>query len=211
MPSSLDYPHNLLAAIRGRSRELPAVVTSDMEAGLSYALSTLDDAAQTLLRLYYQERHSLPEISAILSVPTRELELRQRAALEKLRRTFRWNYIRYGVSGYLKKTKSAQYSKGYYVGFFDGYQRGAEDARLGLPTACDPDSPLDQPIEALNLSHRAYNILHRTGYRYIRDLTTLDELEIYRIRNLGTKTADEVAKKLQAMGISHTNWCHFLL
>lgn len=61
---------------------------------------------------------------------------------------------------------------------------------------------LDRPIEELELSVRAYNCLKRAGINTIDELVHRTELEMFRVRNLGKKSLDEVKHKLGALDLS---------
>ena len=46
--------------------------------------------------------------------------------------------------------------------------------------------------------------------RYISDVAKLSEQKIATMRNLGTKTASEIARWLDEQGISYSAWCRYL-
>ena len=52
------------------------------------------------------------------------------------------------------------------------------------------------PIDALNLSTRSYNGLRRNGVCTIGELVALSEEEIFSMKNLGKKSAEEVFQKI---------------
>ena len=52
------------------------------------------------------------------------------------------------------------------------------------------------PIDALNLSTRSYNCLRRNGVCTIGELVALSEEEIFSMKNLGKKSAEEVFQKI---------------
>lgn len=52
------------------------------------------------------------------------------------------------------------------------------------------------PIDRLNLSTRSYNILRRNGISTIAELALLSEEDIFSIKNLGQKSAQEILNKL---------------
>lgn len=60
---------------------------------------------------------------------------------------------------------------------------------------------LDMPIEELDLSVRAYNCIKRAGISTVRDLTRLTELDMMRVRNLGSKSKGEIEANLRTRGI----------
>ncbi|PAF42695.1 DNA-directed RNA polymerase subunit alpha [Helicobacter sp. 11S03491-1] len=55
-------------------------------------------------------------------------------------------------------------------------------------------------IDTLNLSARCFNCLDRTGIRYIGELVLMSENDLKNIKNMGKKSYDEIAEKLQELG-----------
>ncbi|PAF43979.1 DNA-directed RNA polymerase subunit alpha [Helicobacter sp. 11S02596-1] len=55
-------------------------------------------------------------------------------------------------------------------------------------------------IDALNLSARCFNCLDRTGIRYVGELVLMTENDLKNIKNMGKKSYDEIAEKLQELG-----------
>ncbi len=57
---------------------------------------------------------------------------------------------------------------------------------------------MEEPIEALDLSVRSYNCLKRAGFTTIKSLISSIEgrEDLKRIRNLGSRSADEIMLKL---------------
>ena len=112
---SEGYPYNLLTSVRGqRMLELPPTLTRDVQAGLAYALFTLEETEQNVL---YKKYH----MGITLSSNLQEIELK---ALKKLRHPSRWDYIRYGIVGYTKKKSEEAQRRGYTQGYQDGYVVG---------------------------------------------------------------------------------------
>lgn len=65
-----------------------------------------------------------------------------------------------------------------------------------LPTFVDGSDP----IEELDLSVRAYNVLKREGVSTIDQLCELTQEELYDMRNMGFRTVDDVMARLQMRG-----------
>ena len=210
--SDEEYPKNLLLAVTNRSKHtLPVSFTKDVQAGIWYALSTLEDQEQELLWMRYGEKKSIEEICRHFDAAPEDIPKYERVIFKKLRLPTRWNYIQYGIAGNVKKKGTDKYYKGYTIGYKAGYENGVEDARNTLVKDFPPEVLSEQPIEVLNLSVRAYNCLSRSGCVRIRDALKLSEGEILRIRHLGPKSADEIARALRACGIKFTQWDKFLL
>lgn len=85
-----------------------------------------------------------------------------------------------------------------------GVEESDEDDTLvsifGQPEDQGP-SPLDTPIEELDLTVRSYNCLKRQGVNTIGQLTECSEQDLLNIRNFGAKSIEEVKDKLQGMGL----------
>ena len=106
---------------------------------------------------------------------------------------------------------NAKYEQALYCqGYLAGYQKALMDYHI-LPK--DSHIPVDiatLPIDQLGLSARAVNCLHAAGCRCIADVCGLDLFRIQRMRNLGPKTAAEIAGLIVGYGIHHTAWSQFL-
>ena len=114
------------------------------------------------------------------------------------------------MAGYLRKVAAGEYSKGFTAGYRAGYQDGQKDAALGVQRAYGSDEVLNQPIESLNLSVRAYNCLVAANCKRIGDVVRLSAEEISTMRQLGKVSANEIAQAIKRHGIEHTAWEKYL-
>ena len=202
-----EYPRNLLLAIRGGwEQEEPTELTSDILAGIEYALSTLNEREQLVLCRRYKEQKTLREIGEEIGVKQERSRQIETAALRKLRYPRNMRFITKGVDGYIKERCKVEYERGYQVGYNAGYQQGVDEASNGVSKAGISVTIVSLPIEALDLSVRSFNALRRAGYVTIGDLLKVNEKEIIPIKNLGTKLRQEVAVSLYRYGISQTAW-----
>ena len=55
-------------------------------------------------------------------------------------------------------------------------------------------------IDDLNLSARSFNSLDRAGLKFLGELVLMSEVEVKNIKNLGKKSYDEIAEKLESLG-----------
>lgn len=55
-------------------------------------------------------------------------------------------------------------------------------------------------IDTLNLSARCFNCLDRSGLKYVGELVMMSENELKNIKNMGKKSYDEIAEKLEELG-----------
>ncbi|MCL2587125.1 MAG: DNA-directed RNA polymerase subunit alpha, partial [Firmicutes bacterium] len=60
---------------------------------------------------------------------------------------------------------------------------------------------LSMSIEDLELSPRSSNCLKRASINTIEDLTSKTKTEMMRVRNLGSKSLDEIILKLEQLGL----------
>ena len=60
-------------------------------------------------------------------------------------------------------------------------------------------------IEDIDLSVRGYNCLKRAGINTVADLTKKSESDLAKVKNLGKRSLEEVAAKLQSFGLSLRN------
>ena len=59
---------------------------------------------------------------------------------------------------------------------------------------------LFEPIENLNLRSRSFNALDRAGIRFVGELVLMGKEKISNIKNLGTKSLEEIFDKLEEVG-----------
>jgi DNA-directed RNA polymerase subunit alpha len=70
------------------------------------------------------------------------------------------------------------------------------------PIATAPTSEWDVPVETLNLSVRSFNCLKRAGISKVSELLDMTEDEIFKMRNFGKKSLDEIKQVLEERGLS---------
>ncbi len=61
---------------------------------------------------------------------------------------------------------------------------------------------MEMTIEELDLSVRSYNCLKRAGINTVEELIQRNEEDMMKVRNLGKKSLEEVANKLNELGLS---------
>ena len=88
------------------------------------------------------------------------------------------------------------------LGLFADMDEGV-GLELGDVVAAESSSPdLDLPIEALDLSERPRNCLRRAQVHTVGELVEKTEEELLNITNFGQKSLEEVAAKLDELGLS---------
>lgn len=203
----LTYPQNLLQAVTYNSGlEPPTNYSKDILAGIQYVLSTLNYREQDIIRMRFEEKLTRSKIGESLGISQERVHQIEAKALRSMRTPARWNYLKLGVAGYMRWAKENARGEGYTVGYRKGYKDGNADGRNGIDQLEISEELLNYPLKSLGLSVRAYNCLHRTNCVCVGDVVRMTELQIKRIKNLGVKTAGEIAAALKTKGISNTNW-----
>ena len=206
------YPDNLITAIIDSTKlEPPETLSKEHQAGLNYALFTLEDREREILRLRYEERQTISEIAAEFSISQGRVRQIESKALVRLRYPYRWNYIKLGIAGFMQHRARSEYNRGYSEGHRSGYADGFEDGKRGVARYLGPDQILNQPLEYLNLSVRPHNCLIAKQCKTIGDVARLSADQIRVLRNFGKKSAAEVAQKLCKLGIQKSDWDLFLV
>ena len=119
--------------------------------------------------------------------------------------------MKLGIDGYMRWEKERARGEGYKTGYDQGYKDGYSDCSNGTEQPSISDELLNHPIESLGLSVRAFNCLRRAQCLRVGDVVRLSAEQIDKLRNLGPKSASEIACALGNMGIPNTNWCRYIL
>ncbi|WRE62752.1 DNA-directed RNA polymerase subunit alpha [Helicobacter pylori] len=64
----------------------------------------------------------------------------------------------------------------------------------------DDAKDLSDKIESMNLSARCFNCLDKIGIKYVGELVLMSEEELKGVKNMGKKSYDEIAEKLNDLG-----------
>lgn len=199
----LGFPYmELLNRIPAKGLVLPKDLTQDICAGIVYAFSTLQEDEQQVLLLRCKDKAEYGAIAKQMHL-TEELVVRlEKEAIRKLCLQGRRDYICHGVKGYLRMRLSRERAKAYREGFMDAYFRGGGHGPGNVP---------DMPVEMLGLSAYGLNCLMRAGIRTVGETAEISEEDLRRMRNLGPKTAAEIAAALRKQGVIYTIWDKFYM
>lgn len=207
-----EYPYNLLTAIAGQTDLVPPEsMTADRCLGLQYALATLEEREQAVIRRRYEDNQSRSEISRALGISIERIRQIESKAIIKLRYPARWNFIKLGIVGYMSHRVQEAKRTGYHEGYNAGYQNGVYDTRKGVVLTSQDNEQFHLPIECMAISTRARSCLMMANLETIGDVARVSKERIHTIRNLGKVTADEIARALKAIGIHNTNWEPYIL
>ena len=212
-----DYPQNLISAINNMSMEANMDYWSiiDIRQGLSIALSTLPEREETMVLLRYKYCVTLEKIGGYYGLSKERARQIINEALQKLAEKSRRRFFEKGLKYYLdseaelraRNIEESILRNEYNRGYEDGY----ENCKKIYGITQIPVKLLQEPIERLDLSVKAFNVLKRAGANTVGDLLTYCEAEdIMRIRNMGKRSVQEIANKLNEYGICNKAWKDFL-
>ena len=106
----------------------------------------------------------------------------------------------------MEKTKESQYYKSYIA----GYRDGVADAYSGKVHPHNTSDPSKLPVAVMGLSTRACNCLIWANCQTVADVLALDEYAVQTMRNLGPKTAAEIAHWLVEHYYFSSVWVQYL-
>lgn len=218
-PSKFPYPNNLIAAIRDTDpHELNEEYFSmDQLMGISVALSSLTEQEETMIILRYKHGATLDQIGNFYGLTNERARQLIHQALRKLRHPARYRLIDQGLRRYIEneaeKRSELKVSNLLHLEYFRGYHDGIDAA-----TISDDDKKklineklLQTALSDLDISIRTFNTLSRANVKTLGDLLAYDSVDtIYKIRNMGHKSAVEIAKLLSRYGICNDAWESFL-
>ena len=207
--SELPYPYNLIDAVC--KEHVDVILSEDVERGLDFALSTLTDREQTVLKFRFQEYMTFSEVGKEFKVTNERIRQIEAKALRKLRHPSRMKYYKFGLTGIEQYNSLKDIQK-----LIDEKKKELDNLNYEIEEAVkemerikvEPYTPKKdgtlkggQSIEELDLSVRTFNCLRRYNIRTIGQLIEVAEKEeqLLKIRNLGRKSIDEIYNKLWVM------------
>lgn len=102
--SSNEYPYNLLLAVRGKTRiVLPDALTTDIEAGIYYAVVTLPEESQMFIKLRYCQNKTVEEAADAMLLSLEQLKAVEDKTLRTLRLPYRLGFIQHGIDGNMRR------------------------------------------------------------------------------------------------------------
>ena len=106
----------------------------------------------------------------------------------------------------MENYKESPYIKAYIA----GYRDGVADAYSGKVKTPNSNDPHAIPVPVMGLSTRACNCLLYSGCKTVADVLALEDDAIRRMRNLGPKTAAEIAQWLVDHYYFSSAWVQYL-
>lgn len=204
------YPKNLMIEI---GLDIIDTMNYKME-DIEYALSTLEDREQEIIRLCYKDRLPYYKIGKIVGLSAERVRQIKFKGLRKLRRPEIKVIVRQGQDIIKKRKETESEFQKATNDLCTEIENVRKNQRL-IRTIMDTGKPIaeaeaivrehykmwDVDIEKMNLSAWSYNSLKRAGYNKISDLATVTVQDLMKVRNLGLKMMNEVVQALRDWGI----------
>lgn len=198
-----DYPFNLIRAIYGDAKKADSHAETTYIKGLYEQIKTLDNKEQTCLSLRFKDGLTLRACGEHFGANAQSIRQVVNRAIRKLRHKSRAHHYEAVPRAELKRLERQ------YEHLNMKNQQLNEALRELNASDIDPDAVillanmlkpehLEAHIGELKLNTRAYNGLARAGLLTVKDIISTPENELYRMRNLGTRSVEEIKTKIKA-------------
>lgn len=161
----------------------------------------LSEREAKVLRFRFIDKMTLDKIGVEFGVQRESIRQIEAKALRKLRHPARSRKLKQGL--YITKhTESRAREIADELVEELAKKKAENDTRVIQGRAELSDNEEEQawwrlPIEDLNLSVRAYNVLKRHGCNYVSDIVIIKYDELVKFRNIGRKTVAEIVYKIR--------------
>lgn len=174
--NKLPWPENLLRNILSDAyEEWMEHIPPDFEESFRYVLEeTLVERETYILYSFFRDRMPMRVIGQRYNIEGERCRQIKDKAIRRIRHPSRYRYLKYGLAE---------------------VERQLQEPPQEIPI-------LQQSIEKLDFSVKAFNCLKRANIRSVEELTALTRLDLMKIRNMGVKTIAEVEAKLKEKGLS---------
>lgn len=189
------YPWNLAADIMIDSEQVYLTYVP----GLLAEVERLSDREKTVLRMRYEQAMTYEEIGKEFDLTRERIRQVGQKAIRKLRGRTR-RFIIPDVEKVAEALRNAEKAEAEAK----AYRQKIKQVKyvLGWPEEVKPEEEpkkTDACIEDMELSVRSYRCLKRAGINRVSDLEGLTIDDLRKIRNLGRRSIEEVAKRAYEM------------
>ena len=197
-----EWPYGLLEAvfIGGSLPVMPESFPEDLNASVEYAVNLLDESISRVLYERFKQGMTLEAISQIHGVSRERIRQIVDKGLRKLRHPSICRYIRYGVSGVLRKEKIEAADTARKRASEQNIKKILGDCIEKGVTAVEQMDLLDTPVQQLDLSTRSCNGLIRGGCETLGDVLNLSGQQLMALRCIGEKSRKEIISMLEGKG-----------
>lgn len=200
----MNYPMNLILDLSTEWHPIDVgALPKNHDIFVEYALRIMTEKSARdvqMLRMRYQDGMTYEAIGATYGL-TRE---RPRQCINRVLRKIRssrllMDLICRGTEAVVEEYGKDQYAKGYKDGFTSGFADGASSE--GAKRSKTFHDAVDHiPLEDLDFSVRAYNVMYWAQKRTAGDIAACGFEDLRKMRNLGMKTLWEIVDKMESLG-----------
>lgn len=151
---------------------------------------------------YYKEGYNQETLALQLNVERGSISTIKNKAIYKLKHPSRLSILRYGKE-YKELQDDISKIKAKLILEKETLIKLSEKVREEIN---EYETEFDRPIEAMELSHRAYNGLRRGGIKTLGELLEKTEEDLMKIRNMGKQSIKEIVDKVKELGFKMKKW-----
>lgn len=194
-----EYPENLIKALNFDFVECEEHFEERLQKLIDEG--TLTPREETVLFAIFKENKTLEETGKEFGVTRERIRQVQIKALKKLKR--RKNYFEVGDYASKEQLAKQDYEKYLEEKHKEWDYESAKAYVIAYETGLTEEKrkALEIPIEELDLSVRSYNCLRRANILTIKQLLTMTQEDLLKVRNMGKKSAKEIVIKLEEKGL----------
>jgi RNA polymerase sigma factor (sigma-70 family) len=194
-----DYPLDFIDALYGNDKTVDiGYIERNFDENIKEVLQTLTERESKILTARFIDGYTLEAVARQEGVTRERIRQIEAKALRKLRHPSRIYYLRYG-----KEVKELQDDITKLIGdlLIKKAQLLRKLANPDLIELTPEEIKGATSIESMNLSVRAYNILHRANVNTILQLISMSERKLMALRNMGRMSRGEIISKLAEIGL----------
>ena len=201
------YPYNLLDDVLSvgnykQKKRWGDLLSPDQEAALQYVLSTFTEREQFLLKMYYEEGHSLADCSIAVSITRERVRQILAKCVRRIKHPSQLNLILYGLEGFEKRSSLALRKEELAYAEKELDEMEKELARRRRVLEEDVTSKLLSErrgvvtLSDMCLTVRSFNCLYGAGCRTLQDVCDKAQSgTLLQIPNLGRGSLNEILQK----------------
>jgi DNA-directed RNA polymerase alpha subunit len=194
------YPFNLAKDIFGSATEAIEIYVP----GLYSAMATLTEREADVLRRRYQDKLTLKAVGEIQEVTPERIRQIEAKAIRKLRHPSKVNMFKAVPLAEMQELNTEHQKLNRQ------YELLARALEIAVEKPSEPEitelakmvNVTSTPLEELDFSVRTYNCLRRAGINTLGEIVSKTSDELAKIRNLGSKSLNEIVMTLEKHGFS---------
>lgn len=202
MDKTKKFPDNLLDDIFDGKALKQCDLADDVLISIEYILLLLkakSDQMHQVVKYRYKYGKTYQEIGELMGISNERVRQIKVAALRYIRNPKRSDILKNGLVQTVSAQMQQEHDFGYREGYAQGFSHGVKEGAQKEPghSSCSRDA---MRLDALGLSTRSRNALHRAGLKTAGEIAALSYYDLANIANLGTKCVQEIASAMATLG-----------